>query len=352
MAGCIYNHIIALHKRYYKYFKQYPSLFKIQKHLTKLKKQERFLFWNQLGSQAIQNISERIDFGYKKFFRHENIRSPSFRKISKFKSFTLKQTGYQLLENNQIKIGKKIFKYYKSREVEGEIKNVIVKKDTLGDFYLYFVTNHEEKTEREIETGNNAGFDFGLKTFLVGSDGSKVQSPQFFKHGLKLIKKANKSLSSKQSGSNNRKKARLNLARKHKKIANRRLDFHFKLSKELCLEYDNIFLETLNLSGMKRLWGRKVSDLGFGQFVSVLKHQSTKYGSNIVFIDRWFPSSKMCSDCQEINKDLMLSDRTWICASCGSVHDRDVNASKNIERVGASTLRLDQVRPPLAALVA
>lgn len=350
VAGCIYNHIIALHKRYYKYFKRYPNKFQIQKHLTKLKKQSKFNFWNQLNSQAIQNICERIDFGYQKFFRKENKRPPSFRKVRKFKSFTLKQTGWKLLEDNKIKIGKKVFKYFKSRDIEGNIKNVIIKKDTLGYFYLYFVTDHEEIDQNRIETGESAGFDFGLKTFLVGSDGSKVRSPLFFKRSLKMIRKASKNLSSKQKGSNHRKKARLRLARYHKKIANQRNDFHFKLAKELCLQYDSIFLETLNLNGMKRLWGRKVSDLGFSQFVSILKHQSEKLGTNLVFIDKWFPSSKMCSDCLWINNDLKLSDRKWTCSSCGSFHDRDFNASKNIYREGTSSLRLGDIRLPSAAV--
>ncbi len=352
LAGCIYNHLIALHKRYFKYFKKYPNKFLIQKHLTKLKKQQKFLFWNQLNSQTIQNISERIDFGYQKFFRKENKRPPTFRKIFKFKSFTLKQCGYKLFENNSIQIGKTVFKYHKSRNIHGNVKNVIIKKDLLGDFYLYFVTDHQETNQNRTETGETAGFDFGLKTFLVGSDETNIKSPLFFKQSLKAIRKASKNLSSKQKGSNHRKKARLHLVRKHRKIVNQRNDFHFKLARELCLKYDSIFLETLNLSGMKRMWGRKISDLSFVSFLSILRHQSEKLGTNLIFIDKWFPSSKMCSGCFSINDHLKLSDRTWTCAACGCTHDRDLNASKNIFREGTSSLRLGDRRLPLAEAVA
>jgi len=351
VAGCIYNHIIALHKRYHQYFKQYPSVFTLNKHVTKLKKQNRFIFWNQLNSQSIQNVVERIDFGFKKFFRKENKRPPSFRSIRKFKSFTLKQTGYKLLEDNQIQIGKKIFKYYQSRDIKGIIKNVIVKKDAVGDFYLFFVTDHEENRIKTM-TGKSAGFDFGLKIFLTGSDESEIKSPEFFKHGLNKIKKAARNLSSKKKGSNNRALARLSLARAHKKIANQRSDFHFKLAKDMCLKYDFIFLETLNLSGMKKRWGRKVSDLGFAQFVSILHHQASKNGTVIHHIDKWFPSSKMCSVCLEINHDLKLSEREWICPHCGAVLKRDPNAASNVFREGTSSLRLGHVSPPLAAMAA
>lgn len=349
--------MIAIHKRYYKYFKKYPSSFSLQKHITKLKKQQKYLFWNQLNSQAIQNVVERIDFGYQKFFRKENKRPPSFRSIRKFKSFTLKQTGYKLFEDDaKIKIGKKVFKYHKSREIAGDIKNVIVKKDSLGHFYIYLVVvaddDSESTIEKRIETGETAGFDFGLKTFLTGSDGNDVIAPEFFKRGLKLIKKANKNLSSKQIGSNNRKKARLNLARAHKKIANQRLDFHFKTARCMCLKYDSISLETLNLNGMKCLWGRKISDLGHGQFVTVLKHQAGKIGTDLAFIDKWFPSTKMCSNCFQINDNLTLADREWTCPFCGYHHIRDFNSAKNIHRVGTSTLRLGDRRLPLAEAVA
>ena len=345
IAGYIYNHLIALHKRYYKYFKKYPSKYNIQKFITRLKKQHKFQFWNTLGSQAIQQVVERIDFGYKKFFHKENKRPPAFRKIKRFKSFTLKQAGWKLFCDNSIQIGKEFFRYSKSRSIEGNIKTVTIKRDTLGHCFIFITTDHQETSQNRIMTGKSAGFDFGLKTFLVGSDGSVIRSPLFFKHGLKRIRKASQNLSSKAKGSNNRKKARMHLARVHKKIANQRLDFHFKLAKELTEKYDYIFLETLNLAGMKKLWGRKVSDLGFAQFVNILHYQASKIESVVHHIDRWFPSSKMCSDCCFVNKELQLEDRAWTCPHCGTVHDRDFNASTNIEREGASSLWLGDVRP-------
>ncbi len=134
------------------------------------------------------------------------------------------------------------------------------------------------------------------------------------------------------------------MAQTHRKIANQREDFHWKLAHQLTHEYDEIRLEDLNLNGMKSLWGRKVSDLGFADFIAKLKYIASKIGVKIVLIDKWYPPSKTCSTCGAINESLNLRDRTWQGADCGAVHDRDRNAAINIYRVGASTLAGEDVR--------
>ena len=159
-----------------------------------------------------------------------------------------------------------------------------------------------------------------------------------FKHDIKTIKRANRNHSRKVNRSNNRVSARRNLACKHRKIANQRQEFHWKLVHQLTDRCDWISLETLNLQGMKSLWGRKVSDLGFSDFVSKLKYIAAKKGVKLVFIDKWYPSSKTCSACGAVNEALNLRDRTWQCPSCHTQLDRDRNAAINIHRVGASTL--------------
>src|SRR5690554_562046 len=154
------------------------------------------------------------------------------------------------------------YKYHKSRELEGQIKTVTIKRDPLGDIYLYIVCDAELE-EIKPRSGKSVGLDFGLTTFLTASDGNDIESPLFFKQGSKQIKKLNRTLSSKKNGSRNRERARLDLARAHKRIANRRKDFHFKLAKAFAESYAAIFIEDLNLKGMQRLWGKKISDLGF-----------------------------------------------------------------------------------------
>ena len=181
------------------------------------------------------------------------------------------------------------------------------------------------------------GLDFGLKTFLTLSDGTQVASPQFFKASSKEIREEHRDLSRKQKGSRHRAEARRRLALAYDRISNRRRDWFFKTAHGLCESFDLVAVEDLNLDGMKRLWGRKVSDLAFAEFASILEWVCLKRGVRFVKVDRFFASTKTCSDCG-YKQDLSLSDRNWVCSSCSAVHDRDQNAATNICREGASAL--------------
>ena len=340
-AGLIYNHCIALHKRYYRLYHKSLNIYALQKHITKIKKIPRFSYLKEIGSQAVQDVAERINRAYQLFFKNlkRKIQTapPSFKKVNKYKSYTLKQCGWKLLDGNAIRIGTQKYRYFKSRDIEGKVKTVTIKRDALGDIYLYFVC---ETTENEVlaRTGKSVGYDFGLKQFLTASDGKDKMSPLFFKQNMEAIRKASKMLSRKKKGSNHRKQARLALARLHKKVANMRKDFHFKLALEICGEYALVCIEDLNLKGMQKRWGRKISDLGFASFVKILEYQASKTGTTIQTIDRYYASSQMCHVCGKQNtetKDLRV--REWICPHCGAIHDRDRNAAKNILKVGAST---------------
>lgn len=351
-AGVIYNHCIALHKRYYRMFKKHLNCAKLQAHIAKLRK--RNPFWQTVGSQAVQNICQRIEAGYQLFFDHhkKGVRPPSFKKVKKYKSFTLKQAGYKFLGGNRVKIGSRVYQYWNSREIAGTVKTVTIKRTPLGELFMAVVVDEVDELATKSETGKSAGFDFGLKTFLTCSDGSKIESPQFFKQSLNAVRKANRQLSSKVKGSANRERARKHLARRHEDIANRRRDWFWKLAHELTDKFDVLYFETLNLKGMQRLWGRKVSDLGFREFLSILEWVAHKKGKQVGYIDPWFASSKTCSHCGQVLESLELSTREWRCPSCNSVNDRDENAARNIYAVGATTVELGNVsraKPAVAA---
>ena len=342
----VWNHFVALCRRYYAIYGKYPGKKALMRHLTKLKRLSRFSHWNLLPSQSLQDVIDRLDKAYqKKFSNPRRSGRPRFKKRVRYKSFTLKQAGWQLLTGNRIKIGKAIYSYFKSRDVFGDPKRCTIKRDGIGDVYITILTDYEEPGLHRLTTGNSAGFDFGLKRYLTGHNGHDIESPQFFKRSLNAVKRANRAHSRTKKKSNNRERARLDLARKHRKIANQREDFHWKLAHLLTDAYDEIRLEDLNLQGMKSLWGRKVSDLGFADFVEKLVYIAKKKGVKITFIDKWYPSSKTCSACGVVNETLNLRDRTWQCSNCGTVHDRDRNAAINIFRVGTSTLDGEVVRP-------
>ncbi len=193
-------------------------------------------------------------------------------------------------------------------------------------------------------TGKIAGFDFGLKTFITASDLKAIKSPLFFNEFRSKLKAASRKLSSKKKGSNNWYKAKDNLNRVHEQISHKRRDWFWKLAHQLTNEYDVLIFEDLNLNGMKKLWGRKVSDLAFSTFLEILETVANVKGKTVHFIDRFYPSSKTCFYCGYHNKKLSLKDRSWDCPGCGSKLDRDLNAAKNIHREGASSLGLGDVR--------
>lgn len=246
-AGVIYNHCIALHKRYYRMWGKHLNCAKLQAHIAKLRK--RNPFWQLVGSQAVQDICQRIEQAYQLFFTHHNkgVRPPSFKKVKRYKSFTLKQAGYKFLGGNRIRIGDKVYQFWKSREIEGVVKTVTIKRTPLGELFMTVVVDDVVEPASKFETGKTAGFDFGVKTFLTISDGSKIESPQFFKQSLNAVRKASRQHSKKRKGSANRERARLNLVRKHEDIVNRRTDWFWTLAHKLTDRYDVLCFETLKV---------------------------------------------------------------------------------------------------------
>jgi len=322
--------------------------YQLQKHITKLKKLEKYEFWNKVGSQAIQDITDRIEKGYQAFFNNCKLKKktrkvglPSFKNVRGYQSFTLKQAGYKCLEDNKIKINKRIYKYHYSNNMKGNTKCVTVKKDKLGDWYIYFINEVEIENNSKLTsmTGKTAGFDFGCMDFLTLDDGTKIKSPLFFNKNKKLVQKANQKISKKVKGSNSYKVARYNLAKTHKRIANKRKDFHFKLANQLCKEYDILYFETLDIESMKKDHGKKINDMGFSDFMRILEYKALEHGKTVCHIDKWFASTKICNSCGFKNNNLTPRDRTWTCPDCDTHHDRDINASINIKNQGVKELK-------------
>ena len=227
-------------------------------------------------------------------------------------------------------------KWTRPRLTEGQdtIKTVTIKRDRCGDYWVCFSCDNVDDSEPMLKTGPSAGFDFGLKTYLTGSDGAKIASPQFVKRSLNKLCSSHKVFSRKKFLSNGWFKALRALCGQYRKIARQRLDWQWKLVIQLCREYDTLCFETLNIDGMKRLWGRKVSDLSFYQFIQIMELKCAKHNREFHKIGQWTATTKPCSDCGYRNKNVSLSDREWTCPECGSHHDRDINAAINIRQAG------------------
>ncbi len=168
-AGVIYNHAIALHRRYYRMWGKHLNCAKLQAHIAKPRK--RNPFWQLVGSQAVPDICQRIEKAYQLFFKHHNkgVKPPGFKKIKKYKSFTLKQAGYKFLGGNRVKIVSRVYQFWNSRPIEGIVKTLTIKRTPLGELFMVVVVDEGSEPEIEFATGKIAGFDFGLKTFLTCS---------------------------------------------------------------------------------------------------------------------------------------------------------------------------------------
>ena len=350
-ACFVWNHALALQRRYYSLTGKYCTCAKLKAHFAK--RVSRSL----LHSQTVQEVLERLDESYRRFFKHLAKRPPKFKRAAEFSSIVWKQGGYKLNSNvfvvNSIR---QHFQFSFSRPYEGKVKTVRIKRSHLGEYYLYIVTDAVAQPCRKSHDGASVGMDFGLKTYLTLYDGElseKRNCPQYLKRSLKDLRRAYRAWSKAEVKwnflgehgepvrgsrvvwqSNHRKARRLDVERAHERVANRRDDWQWKLAHELCRRYDVICIEDLRLTGMTRLWGRKMSDLAHGGFLEKLEHVAGKYGCRISRIAWNYPSSKTCNVCQYVKEHLSLDERDWTCPSCGTHHDRDVNAAINILRQG------------------
>jgi putative transposase len=350
VAGMIWNHALRLQRRYYRLFGGYIKLSDMKSHIAKLRRSvARYAYWQDLGSQAVQEVQERLDEAYQKFF-HKQAGLPRFKKVKRYKSFVLKQCGWKLLSYNlnkpkpnnrwtrargEIRIGEVRYKFVKHRPMFGDIKTITIKRDAAGRLWVCFSVIEVIDKPNQADLSHVGGFDFGLYYFLTDHTGKRCMHPLFLRDALNLVQQLNRSLSRKMEGGHNHKQTKWLLARAHIRVADKRRDFHFRLAIELCKNFDVLIFEDLHIAAMKRLWGRKVSDLAFSKFLAILKHVALKQGKVIVTIDRFEPTTQTCSCCGEKQK-LSLKVRQFNCSRCDLSLDRDHNAALNILRAGAS----------------
>lgn len=331
-ASFVWNHALALQKRYYRIYKKYVGLGKMKAHFAK------HIHRNILGAQTVQELLERQDTAYQRFFTHLATRPPKFRRAKEFSSFVFKQDGFKL-SGNSIRINKlsRTYRFFLSREYAGNVRRVTIKRSPLGEYYIVVTTDVEARSYGKTHKGASVGIDFGLKTYMTLSDGDTIVSPRYLRSGLSLIQRKGRKLSLCKTQSNHRDERKKELNRQYERIVNRRTDWQWKLAHDLCRKYDNIFIEDLRLTGMTKLWGRKMSDLAHGEFMGKLEYVASKYNVAVHKIDRFYPSSKTCT-CGHTNRNLTLADRSWTCPECGAHHDRDLLAANNILRKGISEL--------------
>lgn len=338
----IYNYGLHLIKEAFEKKQKIPRYTDLANLLPLLKNTPDTAWLKETHSQVLQQTLKDLESSLKNFFRGLKTKQkggfPSFKKKGKNDSFRYPQ-GVKIDEDRiwLPKIG--WIKYWNSRPLDGIIKQTTIKRQ--GEYwYVAIVCQVGIPAARVLVNRERAiGIDVGIANFACISDGTKIANPSFLKKKLNTLARLQRSLSRKKKGSNNRKKAIIKVVKKHIDIYNQRKNFAHQLSNTLVKNHDVIVVEDLNIKGMvqNRHLARSIADVSWGMFFSFLKYKCDWYGKHFLSIDRFYPSSKICSSCGS-KQDISLSQRVYQCTSCNMQIDRDWNASLNIRAAGLAVL--------------
>ena len=339
----LYN--LALETKQIAYASKQVSLsrYDLQKQLVDLKKECKWL--KEVNSQSLQVALMNLDAAYLRFFKGQN-EFPKFKKKSNGCSFNIPQNV--LLEDNILVIPKfkEGIEIVLHRPIKGVIRQATISRTPTGKYFVSILCDTGEAVKKKvsIKESTTIGIDLGIKTYIVSSDGQEFDNPKYLRKAQSKLKYVQRKYS-KHKG----KRTKHRLAILHEKVANQRKDFLHKVSTELIRENQSIAVETLQVSNMLKnhKLAQSISDAGWGMFVSMLEYKAEWYGKNILKIGTFEPSSKTCSCCGAINKELTLKDREWTCKSCGTLLNRDVNAAINIKSFSLKNHLSVERRPKL-----
>lgn len=316
--------------------------------ITEAKRAPERTWLSEVSNVVLQQALRDLDAAYKNLFesisgkrKGPKVREPRFRSRKDHRqAIRFTRRNFSLHSNNRLylaKIGEVAVRW--SRPLPSDPSSVTVVKDAAGRYFASFVVQTDSATDAERFPAADAyaetGIDLGLTHFVVRDNGEKIDAPKFLRKAERRLKKLQQSLARKQKGSNNRAKARVKVAKAHAKVADSRRDFHHKLSTTIIRENQAVYVEDLAVAGLGRTWlAKSVHDAGWSAFVDMLEYKTARYGRAFAKVDRFAPTSQVCSACGVKDGPKSLDMRKWMCAACGVHHDRDVNAAKNILTLG------------------
>ncbi|MEV6716174.1 transposase [Lentzea sp. NPDC051208] len=324
--------------------------------ITQAKKTEERAWLGEVSAVVLQQALADLNVAYRNFFasvsgkrKGRKVAAPRFRSRKDNRQairFTA-NARFKVLDNGRLRLPKiGDVRVAWSRELPAPPSSVTIVRDAAGRFFASFVV--DALNEPLPETSSEVGIDLGLTHFAVLSDSTKVTAPQFLRNAARKLRKLQQDLSRKTKGSNRRKKAVAKVARAHAKVTDTRRDWQHKLSTMIIRDNQAVFVEDLCVAGLARTrLAKSVHDAGWAQFTAMLEYKASRHGRTFGRVDRWFPSTRTCSACGQINGKMPLGLRAWTCP-CGAVHDRDVNAAINILAAGRAERLNDRgarVRP-------
>lgn len=336
IGACRFVYNLALEVKNYAYTTQRKnvSCFELICQLTSLKDECQWL--REVDSQSLQQSIINLDKAFTQFFKG-NASFPQFKNKYTTQSFRSPHGKAIVLKNDKLYQPKfrKGITVVIDREFKGEIKSTTISCTATGKYFVSILVenNKTNPKPKRIKEETTIGVDLGLNSFIVTSNGLKIEHPKHLKKSLSNLKYLSRQHSKKKKGSNNRKKSKLKLALCHEKITNQRKDFLHKLSTQLVKNHDTLCFETLQIENMikNRKLSQAIASSGWGMFIDMCKYKADWKGKNILQIPTFQPSTKLCSTCGHTNHSLTLVDREWVCTNCKTHHDRDVNAAINIK---------------------
>jgi putative transposase len=337
--GCArfaYNHMLRLRTDAWYQRQERVGYHETSAALTALKKQPEFGWLNEVSSVPVQQALRHLQTAFVNFFA-KRAAYPNFRRKDGVQSAEYTTSGFRWDGANLTLAKMKeplAIRWSRAIPKGAKVTTCTVSKDAAGRYHVSMLCDDVVNAQPEV-TGN-VGIDLGLTHFAILSTGEKVAAPNTFRKNEKKLAKLQRRMMKKKLGSANRKKAKLKVARMHAKVADARRDFLHKLSTRLISENQVIAIESLAVSNMQknRSLAKSIADASWSEFVRQLTYKAQWSGRTLVGIDRWYPSSKRCSDCGHTVSKLPLSVRSWTCPECGSIHDRDVNAARNVLAAG------------------
>ncbi len=316
--------------------------------LTALKKTPEHAWLNEVSSVPVQQALRHLQTAFTNFFA-KRARYPQYKRKDGPQSAEYTTSAFKW-DGKSLKLAKMdeplAIRWSRTIPKAAKVTTVTVSKDSAGRYFVSLLC--DDVVAKKPASNGKVGIDLGLTHFAILSSGEKVAAPNTFRRNETKLAKLQRQLAKKTKGSNRRKKAKLKVARLHAKIADSRRDFLHKLSTRLINENQVIAVESLSVSNMQknRCLSKSIADAGWSEFLRQLKYKANWYGRELVGIDRWFPSSKRCSDCGYTMPKMPLNVRQWTCPECGSTHDRDVNAARNVLAAGlAVSARREAVSP-------